>query len=133
MKKTYNYKKIDKGFREWLEGRTGHKVKGLTLLYPNTEVEAPEFWRFRLEGVKDKSFGNNLVRSLFMSMTPDLRYIFGDSLIRVCVEVQSNTLILDFKHEESIYQKIDTHKYLELVQQIQNKTPRKYERLIEVF
>lgn len=106
-KKVYAVRALDPKFREWLENRTGKRLTKLKLVSkPGTG-----FWRWKLEGIKDTVHGNYLYRSIFEELVPELRYIFGDSLLWVLSYMSEGRVLgLDFKREEDIFQKVDEEK-----------------------
>lgn len=62
-----------------------------------------------------------------MEMIPELRYILGSSLIRVCKEYKTGLLVLDLASEESLYQ--SPQQMLTL----KDRLPSEGEQVMELF
>lgn len=103
MKTHYNVKKIDQGFRKWLEEFSGCELTGITLLLSPTMNPQVNFWRFELEGIKDTETKIHLRKNPFTKFIPPLRYAWQDKIIRVCQSVNSPFLIIDLISEDALY------------------------------
>ena len=99
-KQIYNIKFLDKGFKKFLEQKSGHPLTKLRLI-----VETPSFTRWMLEGIQDKNYGNYKEGSLFQKMRKELGNLFQGDLLRVCKKVDNVNLILDFRKKEDIFRR----------------------------
>lgn len=106
-KKVYAVRDIDPKFRTWLENRTGCRLTKLTL----ESKPGQGFWRWKLVGIKDKEYGYYVYGSVFEELVPELRYIFGDSLLWVLSFMSDGRVLgLDFRNQEDIFQRVDEKK-----------------------
>ena len=107
-KKVYNKRDLDYRLVQYLEKWSGRKLLKLR------KLASEPFTRWRLEGIHNISYKNNTGNklSLFHSaIRLPLQEFFPTSLLHVGTEMEINDLVLDFKEEESIFDKIPIEAY----------------------
>lgn len=109
-KEVYNRTFLDPLLVSYLEKWSGSHLSKLRKISP---IESP-FTRWRLEGIHNISYKNNTGNklSLFHSaIRLPLQEFFPESLLHVGTEIGINDLVLDFRGEEDIFQRISQEVY----------------------
>lgn len=106
----YPIKSLDPRLVEYLELVSG---KRLTKVRKLDTGDAP-FTRWRLEGIRNISYSNNTGNKLSLlhsAIRLPLQEMFGESLLRVCTEINRNDLVLDFLGENDLFKEVDETAY----------------------
>lgn len=109
-KEVYSRKNLDPLLVSYLEKWSGSHLSKLRKISP----PGSPFTRWRLEGIHNISYSNNTGNklSLFHSaIRLPLQEFFPTSLLHVGTELGVNDLVLDFKGENDIFEKIDPEVY----------------------
>ena len=109
-KEVYNRTFLDPLLVSYLEKWSGSHLSKLRKISP---IESP-FTRWRLEGIHNISYSNNTGNklSLFHSaIRLPLQEFFPTTLLHVGTEIGVNDLVLDFKGENDIFERIDPEAY----------------------
>lgn len=109
-KEVYSRKPLDPLLVSYLEKWSGSHLNKLRKISPT----GSPFTRWRLEGIHNISYSNNTGNklSLFHSaIRLPLQEFFPTSLLHVGTEIGINDLVLDFKGENDIFERIDQEAY----------------------
>jgi hypothetical protein len=109
-KEVYNRTFLDPLLVSYLEKWSGSHLSKLRKISP---ADSP-FTRWRLEGIHNISYSNNTGNklSLFHSaIRLPLQEFFPTTLLHVGTEMGVNDLVLDFKGENDIFERIDPEAY----------------------
>lgn len=109
-KEVYNKRELDPLLVSYLERWSESHLDKLRKISP---IGSP-FTRWRLEGIHNISYSNNTGNklSLFHSaIRLPLQEFFPTTLLHVGTEIGINDLVLDFKGENDIFERIDPEAY----------------------
>lgn len=109
-KEVYNRRELDPLLVSYLEKWSESHLDKLRKISP---IESP-FTRWRLEGIHNISYSNNTGNklSLFHSaIRLPLQEFFPTTLLHVGTEIGINALVLDFRGENDIFERIDPEAY----------------------
>lgn len=130
-KEVYAIRDLDPLLVSYLEKWSeGHLTK-LKKISP----EGSPFTRWRLEGIRNISYSNNTGNKLSLlhsAMRLPLQEFFPTSLLRVGRQLGNNDLILDFKGEEDIFQRISPEVYKTYIDIPPSSFRSKEEKLIRI-
>lgn len=130
-KEVYPLKELDPLLKKYLEKWSGKRLTKLRKISPS----GSPFTRWRLEGIQNISYKNNTGNklSLFHSaIRLPLQEFFPESLLHVGTEIGINDLVLDFKREEDIFQRIPLEVYETYIDISPSEFRSKEEKLIRI-
>lgn len=114
-KEVYNKRELDPLLVFYLEKWSGGKLTKLRKLPLRGSPGTPySFTRWRLEGIHNISYSNNTGNKLSLlhsAIRLPLQEFFPASLLHVGTELGINDLVLDFKGENDIFERIDREAY----------------------
>lgn len=109
-KEVYNRRELDPLLVSYLEKWSESKLTKLRRISP----AGSPFTRWRLEGIHNISYSNNTGNKLSLlhsAIRLPLQEFFPTSLLHVGTELGVNDLVLDFKGEKDIFERVDKEAY----------------------